>query len=221
MNILPAFTARRLPGRKDDVKAIVIHTTGNPDLNKVLDYYKSVDGLQPHYVIDVDGTGYQIAAEDKIAYHCKIEQSEAGLYRLGWGTWSQWTWKNNNPVHIGGEFSGYRDWKETWFSRGILSPLELITGSHPNFVTVGIELLQPEDPTHYIFTEEQYRSLARLISEVGQRHGIALERTRLLGHSDISPMRRCNAVGGWDPGKDFSWNLLFDLLPVRPVLVSG
>lgn len=212
VQIIGALTARKLPPRSGPPRAIVVHTTGDTDLDKILRWYRSAEGLQPHYVIAVDGTIYRIAGEDLIAWHAKIDAAEARLYQRGYTEWSCWTWplSASAPVHVGHEFSGYRTWRDSW--PGLQSPLELVTGEHPNSVSVGIELQQPVKPGPGIFAGAQYEALAALLVDVGDRNRIPLDRQHVLGHSDCSPMRRSTAAGGWDPGVGFDYNRLWDLV---------
>jgi N-acetyl-anhydromuramyl-L-alanine amidase AmpD len=214
VQIMGALTARKLPQRTLPIKAFVVHTTGDTDLDKIMRWYRSADGLQPHLVIALDGTVYRVVMEDHVAWHAKIEPLEARLYQRGYAEWSCWTWPlgKNGPIHIGQEFSGYRGWRDTWRAAGLQSPLELVTGDHPNSCSIGCELQQPEKPGPGIFTPAQYQSLAGLLVDVHERIGLPLDRRHVLGHSDVSPMRRSTAAGGWDPGVSFDWNRLWDLV---------
>lgn len=210
VQILPALTQRKLPERTAPIEAVIIHTTGDSDLAKIMRFYEAPDGLQPHYVIDVGGVIRRVAWEHQVAWHCKIDPAEARLYQLGYGEWSNWTWRDERPVHLGSEFPGYRFWRAEW--SGLQSPLELVTGSHPNSSSIGIELQQPAKPTGDVFTDQQYDALANLLIDVHERTSMSLDRKHLLGHQDCSPMRRCSAAGGWDPGQRFNWMRLWDLL---------
>lgn len=210
VQIIGALTRRKLPQRTQPIAAVVVHTTGDTDIEKILRFYQADDGLQPHYVIDVAGTVRRCAWEHQVAYHCKIDPAEARLYQLGYQEWSTWVWRDERPVHVGNEFTGYRFWHAQW--SGLQSPLELVTGAHPNSSSIGIELQQPAKPGADIFTDAQYAALAALLLDIHEREGVPLDRRHLLGHSDCSPMRRCNSTGSWDPGQRFSWNRVWDLL---------
>jgi N-acetyl-anhydromuramyl-L-alanine amidase AmpD len=196
------------------VPAVIIHTTGESDFDRIMRFYQSPDGLQPHYVIDVTGTIRRLAFEDRVAWHAKIEPLEARLYQCGYGDWSCWHWPlgKDAPEHVGQEFSGYRFWRDTWRAAGLQSPIELVTGDHPNGVSVGIELQQPDRSLPDCFTDAQYTALAQLLIDVGQRQGVPLDRQHVLAHQDVSPMRRSTMAGGWDPGMSFRWNRLWDLV---------
>lgn len=213
--IIQTPTARVLPARKDKVRAFIIHGTGQTDLKRILRFYQSADGLCPHYVIGADGAIYQTADEGKIAYHAATGKEEWALYKLGWQNWSCFEWNGGQPRHLGGEFSGYRWWRETWFERGYQSPLDLVTAGMTNRVTVGIELQSLEKPTAKQYTDAQYRSLADLLANRGKALGVVPNRETVLGHSDVNPLRRCNAQGSWDPGYRFDYLYLWDLLTAK------
>lgn len=208
VQITGALTQRQLPKRTLPVQSVILHTTGDTDLAKILRFYKAPDGLQPHFVIDVDGVVRRIAWEDRVAYHCKIEPAEARLYRLGYEEWSHWVWRGGQPVHTDEEFSGYRQWRAAW--PDLQSPLDLVTGEHPNGSSLGIELQQPVKPGPDVFTDSQYAALRELLADIRERFGVTTERRTVLGHYDCSPMRRSTSAGGWDPGVKFNWSRALD-----------
>lgn len=210
MNIVDKLTARELPIRSVPVRAVILHTTGSPKLEAVLRFYDDVDGLQPHYCVGWDGTVYRIAEEDRVAYHCAILPNERLAYQSGFAFWSQRRWDSERgDVVQAPAFPGYQNWIDTWRPK-FESPLDFVTGAHPNTVSIGIELLQPENAGPDIFTDEQYDAASKLAADIAARHGIQWSRERILGHQDVSPMRRCNGKGAWDPGAAFSWMRLMD-----------
>lgn len=70
------------------------------------------------------------------------------------------------------------------------------------------------------FTKAQHDSVAMLALDVARRNGWPMNerwwRTpRLLGHEDLTPISRCDAKGGWDPGflrevPYFDWNYVYE-----------
>ncbi len=214
MDIVDLPTKRQLPERTQPITAVILHTTGSTDLDAIINWYTSKDGLQPHYMISVSGLIRRFVQEDHVAYHCKIDQHEAKLYMLGYKEWSHWCWDGEKPFNIGNEFSGYRMWRDQWRTRGKQSPLELISHDHPNSCSIGIELQQPTQPTPDIFTDEQYRSCADLLADIWRRQKVPLDREHVLSHYDCSPMRRCNPGGSTDPGRNFNYNRIWDLLGI-------
>jgi len=202
MDIRKIVTDRPHQTRKLPVKAIVVHATGTTDLDKIVKYYKtSSSGIGPHYVIDVDGNVLQFAEEAEIAYHCGRQATHDEAYALGWVHWCRVVkGKGISPD----PFEGYTSWRASWPT--ITSPLDLMTGTHPNGVSVGIECQSPKHRLPDVFTDAQYLTLWALIAEVAERHGIPVDREHILGHSDVDPIGRCDERGSWDPGEGFRWD---------------
>ncbi len=212
MDIIDFPTNRKLNRRVHPIQAIIIHTTGETDLDKILSFYKSADGFQPHYLIETIGSVRQCAADDLVAYHCAHKAAEQAAYVKGFAFWSTQRWTKNNTVESYGKFfPGYTGWNNRWRSAGLSSPLDLITGAHPNLNSIGIELQQPEDPGADIFTDEQYGALVELLKILSKRYRIPLDKQHVLGHYDVGPMRRTTekSLYGWDPGGNFNWARLF------------
>lgn len=217
MDIIDYPTKRVLPQRTAGVKAIILHTTGETDLDKILKFYNADWGYQPHYFIEVTGAVRRCVAENLIAYHCAIKPLEQTAYKRGWAYWSMQEWKDDNTAQPYGRFfPGYTGWNNKWRSRGLESPLDLVTGNMPNSVSLGIEMQQPTDAllTPDIFTDEQYASLNELLQDRMSFYRIPVDDGHLLGHYDVSPMRRTNAKtpNGWDPGGKFNWDRVFTAL---------
>lgn len=221
MKFIDTPTRHTLPKRLKPPAAIVLHTTGETDLDKIVDWYtdklgNNTDAVAPHYMISVLGSVRRIVPEDRVAYHCKIAPEEAYLYRLGYDVWSTWLWREGRPpVRSGQEYSGYVQWRDNWRARGLQSPLELVTGARPNTASVGIEIQQPVSPSPDVFTDEQYDALAELLVDLWVRLRIPLDREHVLGHYDCSPMRRCDKRGSTDPGRNFNYPRLWDLVRAR------
>jgi N-acetyl-anhydromuramyl-L-alanine amidase AmpD len=214
-NIVENPTQAPLPNRTQDVKAIIIHTTGSGSTwQQIVNLYTAADGVGPHYAIQLDGTIHRFAAETRVAWHAGLSTRERQLYEQGYGVWSHWHWglSDATAVDTGSEYAGYKTWKDMWRVAGKESPLDLPTGSHPNNVTIGIECQQPGDAdiTADIFTDAQYTSLIALVADIVRRYSLPLDRLSLMGHYDVSPMRRSTTRGGWDPGDAFNWDRLFN-----------
>ncbi len=198
------------------MRAVILHDTGEADLDKILKFYTAPDGLGPHYFIEVTGTIRRLVDEDHIAYHAKIEESEARLYMAGYSNWCKWSWGSEGPFCVGAEMSNYAAWKEQWMSHGYRSPLDLVTRDHPNSCSIGIELQHPSEPTPLWFTPEQYAAAGELIADICKRRSLVVSRETVLTHADVSPMRRCNSHGPWDPPGSFSFNELWDAMRPAP-----
>lgn len=222
MNLVESPTRRKLPHRLSPALAIVVHGTGQTDLAKCLAWYTSAAGEGPHYLIAANGVVHRFAAENRVAYHAAMRPDEKALYLQGYDVWSRWVWPmgTSRPVEIGGEYAGYRFWRDRWRPR-IESPLGLPTGETPNFLSIGIEVQSLEKPPREVFSAEQYTALGALVRVVALRNGIPLDRDHVLGHQDISPMRRANPRGGTDPGDNFNWDRLWSLVAAAATASGG
>jgi hypothetical protein len=214
--------------RKKPVWGIVVHTTGSGpaamagkpnrwNCKSAIDCALALYGTGgmegfPHYVISYDGTIYAVAPENYIAWHAGWTKEIGG--RAAWARWSAPAW-----------------WSSVWGSGR--TPLNLVPkdAGSPNTRHIGIELLG--GPSGWGFTEAQYRSLARLVTDIEKRHGLNLgepPNPRLLGHEDVNPLTtkggRADAHGGWDPGAHrepsrFSWKRLGGLMREARAAAGG
>lgn len=87
--------------------------------------------------------------------------------------------------------------------------------SATNSRSVSVELEgYVEDPARW-FTDAMYASLASLIGDIATRQGVALDRTHVIGHSEVPG---CAYTGGGgrnchtDPGDGFDWDRLMGAL---------
>lgn len=211
MIVVDSLLALMPTKRATPVAAVILHQTGETDLDKIIRYYTSnADRIAPHYMVEVHGSVRRFVTEDRIAYHAKIDPQEAQLYSRGYQEWSTWEWSNGKPEPRGLELSNYVQWREQWRRRGYQSPLDLVTRSRPNALSVGIEIQKPLYPTKKFFEAPQYKAAAELVFEVCKRHKLPVDREHVLIHYDVSPMRRSNKQGSWDPPSSFDYNLLWD-----------
>lgn len=221
------FGLRDKNRRKQPVYGVVVHTTGGGPARKArinqnrhpkrctkafdcaVEVYESNEGY-PNYVIDYDGTIVCTCSEGYVASHAGRNGAAARYLK-----------ENGAPAW----------WKAVWGAKA--SPFAV--APHPNGQYIGVELLQSERGGSY--TEQQYQALARLIADIGSRHGIRWDRPpnrALLGHEDVNPApytTKLNAEGkavvdingrslrnlsaGWDPGFSrgwFSWDKLWGYL---------
>lgn len=216
LTVLKTLTKNVTPKRSlAGVHAIVIHNTGDSDLDKVLNYYGGSDEkVNPHFLIETTGLVRCFAEPDTVAYHCKLWPEEKAAYAHGYGHWSRFGWdrKTKKLIVQGEELSNYEPWRLAWPT--LRSPLEHPTGSFPNGTSIGIELLKPLDTqrTPDLFVDAQYEALALLVRDVCERLEIPEERRNILGHYDVSPITRSDIRGGYDPGHEFNWSRLFKTL---------
>jgi N-acetyl-anhydromuramyl-L-alanine amidase AmpD len=211
LDVIDTPTRRALPERLKPPTCVILHGTGETDLDRCLAWYTSASGLQPHYMISATGSIRRIVDDMRVAYHAGLDPAEVALYRKGWETWSRHVWRDKKAHDLGVEQPRYRGWREQWRRTVALqSPLELVTGDRPNLSSIGIELQSLDKPTREVFAPEQYAALSRLLVDVCGRWRIPLDREHVLGHSDVSPLRRTGATGSYDPGERFSWARVWD-----------
>ena len=82
-----------------------------------------------------------------------------------------------------------------------------------NFHSVGIEHEGYAAQGDRWYTEQLYRSSARVVRQLAARYGFPLDRGHILGH-DTVPARDAASVRGmhWDPGPYWDWARYFELL---------
>jgi hypothetical protein len=191
-----------------------LHTTGSGILSKAkaqgktpieaaLDTYIAMqNGSQgypwggPAYVIDHDGTAYQIAPDDIVTHHSGPGGSGSDdAYRGG-------VWEAQLPASL------VARWRAAWPGRA--HPYSLFPSSSPNTDYIGIEMIPIGSGyggapmrAGLRFTQRQHDTAARLVADMAQRHGWPAgfaSSNRLVGHEDVDPINRHDAGGGWDPG---------------------
>jgi len=158
----------------------------------------------PHYFIDWLGDIYQVTDESLVPPHCGV--SEVSRDMMLDGSWID---------HVSSE--GLKYWNERWLSLGFKSPQHLFPSHSANYSYLGIEMIPQEHNsfgTNGSFNDKQYSSLKTLLEDISMRHSINLiQKNRLVGHEDLSPFKRWDHGGGWDPGylrgvKTFYWERL-------------
>lgn len=212
MTFVDSYLSRLPVQRATSPVAIIIHQTGETDLDKIIKYYTTnTSRIAPHYMVEWHGSVRRFVPEERRANHCAMPSEEAKLYAKGYDVWSRWLWdhKSNRPMPASGEQPNYAAWKKQWHDRGRQSPLELVTRDNPNGLSIGIEVQRPLYLTDKFFSSEQYEVLSQLVSDTCRRHGIPVARDRVLTHSDVCPLRRTNNKGPNDPPLSFDYNLLW------------
>ena len=217
MDIIDKIPDQGGPRRKTSVVSVVIHATGDTDLEKVLAFYANNRRLvRPHYLLDLGGTVYQFTPEDRVAYHAGYQgdgpDNEGVLYRAGWEVWSRRIRKA--PWIVQEPFEGYAWWRSRWpnlesptgrWEAGTQVSPGLLAGANPNGATVGIECLSPKHRVPEVFTGAQYAVLPKLVVEICGRHDLPVDKDHVVGHQDLNPIGRSDLSGGWDPGVGFDW----------------
>lgn len=212
--------AKQVPGVRNpiDIHAFrrtgwgfLLHTTGGGVTDKakrtgqtpiavaIDEYIKSQNGSNgyfwggPGYVIDHDGTIYQLAPDATLTNHC------GGPHRA---QYLDGSWVNAcSPATVD-------QWRVKWPHRG--NPYNLFPSKSPNIDFVGCEMIPIGDgfggapmAPGLRFTKAQHDSARALAIDVGERHSYPTgwrTTSRLLGHEDVDPIERHDAGGGWDPG---------------------
>lgn len=209
------FGLRKGSKRSIPVFGVCVHTTGGGPaskakkdprrsaLRRALDFYLKGGGGFPHYVIAYDGSIIATCDEQQVAWHAGFGKKEREHYK----TWTAPSW-----------------WSGVWNPKGARSPLDLLPkgARSANSGHIGVEMLA--DTTGYGFTNAQYESLAKLVTDIARRHKLPIRSApsaRLLGHEDVHPLSRQNNGGGWDPGAHrdkprFSWSRLWSLMKANP-----
>lgn len=173
--------------------------TGRSPVSVAIDVYLSSQNGSggylwggPAYVLDHDGTLYQLAPDNVVTHHAggpdrKHYESGAWVKRCA--------------------AKAVAAWKAKWptFS----SPAALYPATSPNTNYIGVEMIPcgdgygtPASPGCR-FTAAQLAAVVALGLELAARHGWPSDwaaTPRLLGHEDVQPLRRHTITGCWDPG---------------------
>lgn len=196
----PAHRVRR---RRMQPWGLCVHTSGRgivaraeragrPVIDLALQWYRAKEQSGVHYVIDYDGTIYQMLEDTIYGAHVGISAAERLSYLLG-------RWRTTAPT------LGVELWSDRW--PGYKSPQHLYPTRSPNGCYVGVELVPLAAgtalPGGLWFTRAQHQAVAELARDLAERHDWpdGWERSpRLLGHEDIDAFARWDVQGGWDPG---------------------
>ena len=199
-------------GRIRPVYGYLLHTTGGgvctaakkhgttPLLEAIKVYIASQNGSNgytwggPHYVIDYDGSIHQVAPDDVETAHCGAPNVREHYHDGSW-------------VHLVSP-GALASWRLHW--PGHRHPYDLFPSPTPNWDYVGVEMVPigegfGGDPMErgLRFTRAQHDAAIALGRDVAARNGFpagwALS-GRLVGHEDVDPISRHDAIGGWDPG---------------------
>lgn len=238
MTIQRSPIAVQVPGTRNtkdgtirDPWGYLIHTTGGgitakakkekrTPIDVALDVYiNSQNGSNgylwggPGYVLDHDGTLYQLAPDNVLTNHC--------------GGPNRQRYRNQSWRNIVSATAAQR-WDDQWRALGFDDPYDLFPSKTPNRDYVGLEMIPCGDgfgtPMRkgLRFTAAQHDAAVKLGRDLGARHGwpISWARTsRLVGHEDVDIIERDDAKGGWDPGY-LRADPYFDFEYVRSELMS-
>lgn len=201
--------------------AVIIHTTGagiparflregqrrgdRTPFDTANRVYTRIMRSSAHYVVGQVGECTQTVPEDHVAWHVGSGKS-APYFRSSWVP----RWRR----------AEYEWWRSRW--RGLTSPRDLAGGDlyratpgsssrlyrrgavNPN--TIGIEVVPPLDDVRGEWSADAWRTLVALVLDICARHGIPVERTHIITHSDAHPLARTRRGVGWDVGPgQWSW----------------
>lgn len=211
-SILATFTPAKKRRRKmKTVWGVLYHTSGlgiveravrshRKPIEVALEWYRGKSGV--HYVIDYDGTIYQMLEDDRRGAHAGVSLTERMTFLTG--RWLRKGKLSKRAIQL---------WRARW--PGKKSPQHLYPTSSPNSCYIGVEMLPLRTPraNGLWFTEAQHDSARMLALDIGARHALPygwMNTSRLVGHEDINAFTRWDKNGGWDPGAmrrkpRFSW----------------
>lgn len=155
------------PGRKlREVKAIVLHWTGNPGASAKAnrDFFESRStGTQGYgsaqYIVDMDGSVIRCIPEDEVAYHCGSGQVDPASGKI------------------------YTDYARQFFGDYCSNP----SGNSPNNASIGIEMCPIDALGH--FTIETWQATERLVIKLLKQYNLLV--TTITTHEKIVGWKSC------------------------------
>jgi hypothetical protein len=186
--------------RSANVVSIVIHTTGSGILARFIRegarhgdatpfetaarVYTTIMGASGHYVVGQLGECVQVVPERLSAWHVGAAGSQP--YVLPQSRW----------MTVGLEWWGER-WPELRSPQDLAGGL-LWRGGSCNDGAVGIEVVPPIEGAKHPWSPECWRTLARLVLDIAERHSVPVDREYLVTHSDAHPLARSARGAPWD-----------------------
>ena len=212
---------------------IIVHQTGaglakrareagiDPEAFAVAHY--SGAEAYPNYLVAADGSIYALADDEERTAHAAWTPEELRVYEDV--RWRRYIWCDGYAA-LSDEPRGYPWWGlrwsvcplragrgpfggDLWGTVACRSPVDIIAasgGTTPNASGIGIEVVH-----HRPMSVAAYTALARLCLDLGLRHRIPLgdggdlPSPFLLGHADLSPLRRTARGRPYDPDLVLSW----------------
>lgn len=154
--------------RTKPVQYVMLHYTSNAlanptnpsDVKAVLQIFKKYR-VSAHYLIDRDGTVYQLVNENRVAFHAgkgSLPDKPETLNSL-------------NSMSIGIEL--------------------MAVGTPEEMLKLGVKDYASIPDAAKGFTEQQYRSLSELLLDIASRHDkVKLTKGQIIGHDAYAPERR-------------------------------
>ncbi|MCP4448266.1 MAG: N-acetylmuramoyl-L-alanine amidase [Myxococcales bacterium] len=161
-----------------------------------LKWYRARARSGVHYLIDHNGTIFQMLGDDRRGAHVGISRTERRAYLSG-----------NWEIQIAGRLTAApaMAWRRRWPDHA--SPQHLFPTRSPNGCYIGVEMIPlataDVGANGLWFTEAQHIAAGALARDLSIRHGWPLgweNSPRMIGHEDIDAFARWDKRGGWDPG---------------------
>ncbi len=179
------------------IENIILHYTVTRNAEQAFKALKE-RGLSYHYIIDKDGTIYQLVPENKMALHAGCKGKEEGTCEIGY---------NSKSIGIALVNCGYQD-----ESNNCKAEQNKII----NIPYKGHDKWEQ-------YTQEQISSLAKLIADIEKRNNLLTEQGTIneniiINHSDVDK-------GKTDPGPALNKKAVISLanqeLKTGPILITG
>lgn len=100
----------------------------------------------------------------------------------------------------GAPWTDYAYFDQRWGGRP--EPIGYELSKAINQHSIGIETVGHGGASPSAYTDAMYATLAKLVADICERHGIARKFGPVCGHEDVNPVERW----GWDPGRGFDWS---------------
>jgi hypothetical protein len=228
---VPEVRRLRSPNRRPrgghKVDRIVVHITGTADFNAARSSFMNpANPASAHYCIDRNGELYQFVSEDDIAWHAGIHRNVDPVYAQRDGNWRKYKryfhWHRGYPQDAvflnaqgqpcareqatlvaradGSPWTDYAYFNARWGEK--TEPVGYELTKLINQRSIGIETVGHGGSSPGAYTDEMYQTLAALVADICERHGIENSYGPVCGHEDVNPVERW----GWDPGAGFNWS---------------
>ncbi|MBM3466127.1 MAG: N-acetylmuramoyl-L-alanine amidase [Armatimonadetes bacterium] len=212
-----ARTRRALSPRTLPPQAVVVHTTGggiiakalkagDEPIERALAWYSAEKSYTSGYLVgafgeeghdDDDDAVAGIVPDNLVALHAGVGKDRMALYAGGLAKWTRHVLAEGVLRDTGKPQPRYDDWKARW--PGMESPMDILRGFQKgvNARTLSLDLLAPVPGKGH--TPMQIQWTASLVADLLKRHNLAPSKLTVLRHSDLDPLARSSAAGGWDP----------------------
>lgn len=211
---------------------IILHITGTDTIEPARRRFMTPGAdASAHYIVDKDGSLFQLVVDGRRAFHAGIQTVIKTLYDAGDQRWkdvigltlprrtypadSIFLDANLQPTSVEAKqrfvktrdgtpwTTRFRYFEDRWgINRN--QPWNYENSKLPNDYSIGIEIVSfgATRPSATAYTEAMYATLARLVIDLCAKYEIPRAHGRVIGHEDVHPVDRF----GWDPGAGFDWS---------------